>query len=95
MLQVYIDMNPVTRATGDQKALKCIFYVNAAAHALAREFGMLMFSRQTMIVSANGKDEAGEFPMHQPDETVAVEVKVMLAWLGCLLEHKRAGLLSV
>ena len=94
MVQVYIDMNPVTRATGDQTALKCVFYVNAAAHALAREFGMLMFSRQTMIVSANGKDEAGEFPMHQTDETVAVEVKTMLAWLGCILEHQRAGLFS-
>ena len=86
-------MNPVTRANGDADALKCVFYVNTAAHALAREFQMLMFSRQSMILSANGKDEAGEYPLHQPDEAVAMEVKVMLAWLGCLLEHKRAGLL--
>ena len=91
-MQVYIDMNPITRANGNADALECAFYVNTAAHALAREFQMLMFSRQSMIVSAHGKDGPDEFPMHQPDEVVAMEVRVMLAWLGCLLEHKQAGL---
>ena len=74
-------------------ALKCAFYVNAAAHALAQEFQMLMFSRQSMIVSAYGKDGPEDFSMHQPDGVVAMEVRVMLAWLKCLLEHKQAGLL--
>ena len=95
---VYVDMNPTTRAFNadghQQNALRCIFYVNDVAHALAREHGMLMFSRQTMIVSGNQKDESGEFPMHQKDETVGEEVKLMLAWLGCVLEHRRAGTLT-
>ena len=90
---MYIDMNPVTRANRDAHALKCTLYVNSAAHALAREFQMLMFSRQSMIVSAAGPDAAGDFPLHQPDEAVAMEVKVMLAWLRCIVEHKQAGLL--
>ena len=93
MVQVYIDMNVVTRANGGADALKCTLYVNTAAHALAREFQMLMFSRQSMMVSANGPNEAQEFPLHQPDEAVALEVKVLLAWLACVVEHKQAGLL--
>lgn len=35
-----------------------------------------------------------EYPMHQTDETVKVEVQHLLAWLGCALQHKKAGLLS-
>ena len=27
-----------------------------------------------------------EFPMHQDDENVRLEVQYMLAWLSCLLE---------
>lgn len=50
---VWIDANPITYAVHGAAALKCIFYVNAAAHALAREHGLLMFSRQTMIVSGH------------------------------------------
>ena len=85
-------MNPVTKANLDADALRCTSHVNSAAHALAREFLMLMFSRQSMVVSA-GPDEAGNFPLHQPEEAVAMEVKVMLAWLRCVVEHKQAGLL--
>ena len=46
-------------------------------------FQMPMFSRQSIIVFGNGKDEAGDFSMLQPDEAVAMEVHLML-WLGCL-----------
>ena len=88
---VYVDMNPSTWGANKQKILKCVFYVNAAGHALAKEFGMLMFSRQTMIVSGDQKAEDGTFPMHQADEIVAIEIRYLLAWLGCILEHKRAG----
>jgi len=54
---------------------------------------MLMFSRQTMIVSGVQK-EGGFCPMHQADENVGTEVKYLLAWLGCILEHKLAGTLT-
>ena len=91
---VYIDMNPTTWAAAGQKALKCVFYVNAAGHAIAKEMGLLMFSRQTMIVSGGQKDNDGTYPMHQADEIVGTEVKYLLAWLGCILEHKRAGTLA-
>lgn len=91
---VYIDANPVTRAVDDKKALKCLLYVNSAAHAIVRKRGMLMFSRQTMIVSGDQRDASGEFPMHQADETVSTEVKYLLAWLGCIMEHRRAGTLQ-
>lgn len=91
---VYVDMNPTTWGANKRKTLKCVFYVNAAGHALAKEFGMLMFSRQTMIVSGDQKAEDGTFPMHQADEIVATEIRYMLAWLGCILEHRRAGTLT-
>ncbi len=35
-----------------------------------------------------------EYPMHQTDETVKMEVQHLLAWLGCALQHKKAGLLA-
>ena len=35
-----------------------------------------------------------EYPMHQTDETVKMEVQHLLAWLGCALQHKEAGLLT-
>ena len=91
---VYVDMNPSTWGANSQKILKCVFYVNAAGHALAKEFGLLMFSRQTMIVSGDQKDKDGTFPMHQADDIVSTELRYLLAWLGCILEHKRAGTLT-
>lgn len=36
----------------------------------------------------------GEYPMHQEDATVKMEVQHLLAWLGCALQHLKAGLLS-
>ena len=91
---VWIDANPITYAVHGAAALKCMFYVNAAAHALAREHGLLMFSRQTMIVSGHQTIKDGEYPMHQEDGTVKTEVQHLLAWLGCALQHLKAGLLS-
>lgn len=66
---VWIDANPITYAAHKAAALKCMFYVNAAAHALAREFGLLMFSRQTMIVSGHQVGELHQLhsiSRHQP-----------------------------
>lgn len=91
---VWVDMNPITYGVHNSAALKCVFYVNAAAHQLAREFGLLLFSRQTMIVSGHQVNENQEYPMHQEDSTVQTEVKYLLAWLGCVLQHKGAGTLT-
>lgn len=91
---IWIDANPITYAVNNAAALKCMFYVNAAAHALAQQHGILMFSRQTMIVSGHQVNADDEYPMHQSDETVKTEVQHLLAWLGCALQHKKAGLLS-
>ena len=51
----------------------------------AKELGLYMFSRQTMIMSGLQVDESGHYPHHQPDSTVAHELALMLAWLGCLI----------
>ena len=92
---IYVDANPTTEGSTGHKLLNCIFHVNAAGHALAEEFGMLMFSRQTMIVTGDQKDETGSFPVHQTDEVLGMEVRYLLAWLGCILEHRQAGILAV
>lgn len=50
---VWIDANPFTYGANGAATLQCIFHVNAAAHQLVREHNILMFSRQTMIVSGH------------------------------------------
>lgn len=50
----------------------------------ARSLGFYMFSRQTMIMSAEEVDENGHYPMHQADSVVKAEVELMLAWLSCM-----------
>ena len=50
----------------------------------ARALAFYMFSRQTLILSAEQVDESGHYPMHQPDFIVQQQVKLMLAWLGCV-----------
>ena len=92
---IYVDANPTTEGGIGYKILNCIFHVNTAGHALAEEFGMLMFSRQTMIVTGDQKDKSGNYPVHQTDEVLGMEVRYLLAWLGCILEHKHAGTLLI
>lgn len=50
----------------------------------AKALGFYMFSRQTMIMSAEQVDENGHYPMHQPDSVVKAEVDLMLSWLSCI-----------
>lgn len=82
---VWVDMNPISKGVADKATLKCCFYLNSVAHHLAAEFGFLLFSRQAMIVSGHQMNDANEYPMHQTDETVNVEVQHMMAWLSCVL----------
>ncbi len=39
-------------------------------------------------------DANDEYPVHQADEKVKLEVQHLLAWLGCALQHKTAGMLG-
>jgi hypothetical protein len=82
---IWVDMNPITSAVHDQPALKCTFSVNHHAQMLADEFGFSLFSRQSMIVTGYQLNDWSEFPMHQTDESVKVEVEYLLAWLSCVL----------
>ena len=55
----------------------------------ARALGFYMFSRHTMISSAEQVDKSGHYPMHQPDTVVGQQIKLLLAWLGCLGRQKQ------
>ncbi|CAK0784612.1 hypothetical protein CVIRNUC_007816 [Coccomyxa viridis] len=86
---IWVDQNPMSFAVHGKPALHCLLHVNSVAHAQAKELGFFMFSRQTMIMSAEQVDESGHYPMHQPDSVVGQEVQLMLAWLGCMQRHKQ------
>lgn len=82
---VWVDANPMTHAAHGALALDCALGVNAAAHEQARQLGLLLFSRQSMVLSGQQVDEQGHYPMHQPDHVVKQEVDLMAAWLSCML----------
>ena len=44
-----------------------------------------------ILMQVNANDE---YPVHQADKIVRMEVRHLLAWLGCALQHKNAGLLG-
>ncbi len=75
---VWIDANPITYAAGGAAALKCMFYVNAAAHALVREHGILMFSRQTMIVSGHQVTSPADLELYDSGSTSNLSAPVIL-----------------
>ena len=82
-------MNPVTNAANDKDALKCTFRINHLVQQLSHDFGFLMFSRSAMIVTAYQASMKAwsDFPMHQDDDNVKLEVQYMLAWLSCQLQN--------
>ena len=82
---IWVDMNPMTNAVHDSAGLKCSFRINHHAQMLAGEFGLSLFSRHSMIVTGYQMDAWGDFPMHQADESVKVEVEYLLSWLSCVL----------
>ena len=58
------------------------------AYDLARELGYYLFSRQSLILSGN-LTENGQFPLHQTTPVMREELRLLLAWLGCIQHDSR------
>ena len=53
------------------------------AYEIARELGFFLFSRQSLLLSGN-VSQNGTYPIHQPQPVMRDELRLLLAWLGCL-----------
>ena len=83
---VYVDATPFIRVDGNHDGhFECIKDLNRAAQLLAAERGMLFFSRQSWVLTANASSSPIELPLivHQPDDIIRKLVLLLLHWLSC------------
>lgn len=65
-----------------------LYWQAQVAFDLARELGYYLFSRQSLILSGNFT-ENGQYPLHQTTPVMREELRLLLAWLGCIQHDSR------